>query len=330
MYRVRSGEQVPTDAVNQELRGRLARQECRAASDSSDQVRLRLTYHASAGRQVHNLIVVNPLPIVDSNRTGRGGETCYILAVARRPKRKFRAARQSEAMNIKHLDSRVTVTDFLCSLVKDKSVLDLGCVAHTASEEASEFWVHRHLVRHAKSVLGIDILREDVEELQRRGYNVVCADATCDSLDQKFDVIVAGEIIEHLLNPGALLTNMRRHLKEDGIFVLTTPNPFYLLNLLHSMFSPERTLWHPDHVAWYCPFVLQGMFRKTGFDMEVCYYATRSRKLRRMLSSLRIPCFGWMSMTIIAVARQSPSAQYTRQNENSPLYISSPVTPTSA
>lgn len=212
-------------------------------------------------------------------------------------------------MKIKHLDTRMTVTDFLCSLAKDKNVLDLGCVAHTVSEEASEFWVHRHLVRHAKSVLGIDILPEDIKELQSRGYNVMYADAMCDYLDQKFDVIIAGEIIEHLVNPGGLLTNMRRHLTEDGILVLTTPHPFYLVNLAQSMFSPKRTLWHPDHTAWFCPFTLRSMLRKTGFDMVDCYYAIRSRKLRRLLSFLRIPSFGWMSMTIIVVAKQSAAAQ---------------------
>ena len=126
-------------------------------------------------------------------------------------------------------------------MVKDKSVLDVGCVAHSASEEASEFWVHGHLVRHAKSVLGIDILPEDVEELQRHGYNMVCADAMSDDLGQKFDVIVAGEVIEHVVNPGQLLTNMRRHLKEDGVLVLTTPHAFDVWNLLISIFSPERT-----------------------------------------------------------------------------------------
>jgi hypothetical protein len=40
-------------------------------------------------------------------------------------------------MNIKHLDTRITVNDFLCSLVKDKDVLDVGCVAHTLAEEGS-------------------------------------------------------------------------------------------------------------------------------------------------------------------------------------------------
>lgn len=131
-------------------------------------------------------------------------------------------------MDVKHLDARITVTDFLCSFVKDKSVLDVGCVAHTAEEEASEFWVHRHLVKHAKTVLGVDILREDIEELRSRGYNMVFANAMSDSLGQTFEVIVLGEIIEHVVDPGKLLVNMRRHLKDDGVLLLTTPHPFYL------------------------------------------------------------------------------------------------------
>ncbi len=212
-------------------------------------------------------------------------------------------------MDVKHLDARITVTDFLCSFVKDKSVLDVGCVAHTAEEEASEFWVHRHLVKHAKTVLGVDILREDIEELRSRGYNMVFANAMSDSLGQTFEVIVLGEIIEHVVDPGKLLVNMRRHLKDDGVLLLTTPHPFYLENTLQSMFSPERARWNRDHVAWYCPFTLRCLLRKSGFDMESCYYATRSRKLRRILSTLRMPCFGWMAMTIIAVAKKSAPAE---------------------
>ncbi len=136
---------------------------------------------------------------------------------------------------------------------------------------------------------------------------MVCADAMSADLDQKFDVIVAGEVIEHLVNPGRLLTNMRRHLKEDGVLIVTTPNPFYLHNFLHSMWSRKRVGWHPDHTSWFDPFVLQSMLRKTEFDMEVCYFATRSRKVRRLLSLLHIPCYGWMAMTIIAIAKPTTS-----------------------
>jgi 2-polyprenyl-3-methyl-5-hydroxy-6-metoxy-1,4-benzoquinol methylase len=212
-------------------------------------------------------------------------------------------------MNLKHLDNRISVNEFLAQFVKGKSVLDVGCVAHTASEEASELWLHRHLVNSAQSVLGIDILPEDIEQLQSRGYNMICADAMTDTLDRKFDVIIVGEVIEHLVNPGGLLTNMRRHLNEGGVLVLTTPNPFYLHNFLHSIFSPERKLWHPDHTSWFDPYVLSSMLRKTDLEMEVCYFAVRSRKLRRLLTVLRLPAYGWMAPTIIAIAKPTPSKQ---------------------
>jgi 2-polyprenyl-3-methyl-5-hydroxy-6-metoxy-1,4-benzoquinol methylase len=94
---------------------------------------------------------------------------------------------------------RISHLDFLREYVKGKTVLDVGCVEH----EASEFWVHRRLTESARSVLRIDVLEKDVEELQRRGYNIICADAMNDWLAQTFDAIVVGEVIEHVVNPGA-------------------------------------------------------------------------------------------------------------------------------
>jgi 2-polyprenyl-3-methyl-5-hydroxy-6-metoxy-1,4-benzoquinol methylase len=206
-------------------------------------------------------------------------------------------------MKTGRLDTKMSIFDFLSVLVKDKEVLDVGCVEHSAEAEASEFWMHRHLVRGARSVLGVDILESDVEELRSRGYNIVCADATTDWLGRKFDIVFAGEVIEHVVNPGGLLSNLRRHLKDDGRLMITTPNPFYALNGMVPVFSWERRFWNPDHVAWYCPYTLASMFRKTGYEMESCYYFTRSRKLRRLLRTLHIPSFGILSMSIVAIAK---------------------------
>jgi 2-polyprenyl-3-methyl-5-hydroxy-6-metoxy-1,4-benzoquinol methylase len=211
-------------------------------------------------------------------------------------------------MKSSYLDPAFSVQEFLSGYVKDKTVLDLGCVEHTASAEASDFWLHAHLVRTAKSVLGVDILEKDVQELRERGYNIVCADATADSLNQTFDVIVAGELIEHVLNPGGLLTNMLRHLNEDGRLIITTPHPFYLLNSLVPMFSKQSSFWHPDHVAWYEPYVLGGMLRKTGYELEACYYFTRSRKLRKLLRTIHLPCYGFMSQSFVVIAKRAPAS----------------------
>ncbi|MGA2156893.1 MAG: methyltransferase domain-containing protein [Bryobacteraceae bacterium] len=217
-------------------------------------------------------------------------------------------------MKIAHLDVNLTHLDFLGRYVAGKTVLDVGCVEHEASSEASEFWLHRRLVESAKSVLGIDVVEKEVEELRRRGYNIICADAMTASLGQTFDVIVVGEVIEHVVNPGALLTNMRRHLNEDGKLILTTPHTFYFLNVLTALFSWQKRWWHPDHVAWYEPYVLSSMLRKTGYIPEVCYYFTRSRKLRRLLGVLHLPCFGFLAMSIMVIARRAPSVDDTMES----------------
>jgi SAM-dependent methyltransferase len=104
-------------------------------------------------------------------------------------------------------------------------------------------------------------------------------------------------------NAGDLLTNMRRHLNPGGRLVITTPHPFFFLNPLASIFSWEQKFLHPDHVAWFCPSTLGSLLRKTGYEVETAYYATRSRKLRKLLSFLHMPCYGVLAMTIIIVAR---------------------------
>lgn len=206
-------------------------------------------------------------------------------------------------MKTQYLNPKTSIQEFLGSFVRGKTVLDLGCVEHDESSEAAEFWLHKHLLKNAKSVLGMDILEKDVEQLRQRGYNIICGDATKDWAGQTFDVVVAGEIIEHVPDPGGLLTNMRRHLNPDGQLVITTPHPFFFANFLVSMLSKENSYWHPDHVAWFCPYTLRSALHKAGYKVEAAYYATRSRKLRKLLSFLRLPCYGILAMSIIVIAR---------------------------
>jgi 2-polyprenyl-3-methyl-5-hydroxy-6-metoxy-1,4-benzoquinol methylase len=56
--------------------------------------------------------------------------------------------------------------------------------------------------------------------LRERGYNAVAGDACSVDLGQKFEVVVAGEIIEHVENPGALVRNLARHVAPNGKLIL--------------------------------------------------------------------------------------------------------------
>lgn len=131
-------------------------------------------------------------------------------------------------------------------------VLDIGCVGHEIEErDLSDpprgYFLHHDLHQHADQVVGIDILDTEVEKMVAAGYDVKVADAQRFDLNETFDVIVAGELIEHLENPGLFLQCCRSHLKKDGKVIISTPNPqhiqFVLYRLIGETVNDEHTLW---------------------------------------------------------------------------------------
>lgn len=157
-------------------------------------------------------------------------------------------------------------------------VLDVGCVDARSNRHSSAARVERHpdhlfqtLVRLNPRTLGIDIDRDGVEALRTRGLRALCANAETMNLKRQFDVVVAGEIIEHLENPGLFLRNLRRHLRPRGVLILSTPNPFYW-----------RQVWkiwrygvpqvHEEHVNWQDPITLRELLSRTGFDLVEGYW----------------------------------------------------------
>lgn len=196
------------------------------------------------------------------------------------------------------------IQDFLSQFVQGKTVLDVGCVDHSASVERADHWLHKHLAGSARSILGLDILESDTAELRRRGYEVVCGDATTVSLNQTFDVVVAGEIIEHIDDPSAFVSNMAKHLNEEGRLVLTTPHVFFCLHFAESVFSSPEARWNHQHVSWYCPFTLQNLLCRNNLEVESCYYFTRSRKLRRLMRLVHLPCYGVLASSILIIAKK--------------------------
>lgn len=91
--------------------------------------------------------------------------------------------------------------------------------------------------------------------MRELGFKVALADITTDLSALKssgpFDVMVAGEVIEHLGNPEALLLATRELLKPGGKLIVTTPNPFALWRAFAGM--RMQTWENVDHVVLLFP-----------------------------------------------------------------------------
>jgi len=105
-------------------------------------------------------------------------------------------------------------------------MLDIGCLDGTFSMLLGESI-------SAKEIYGADISEENVKNAQGKGCKAVVFDMDSGKLplaDASFELIHAGDVIEHLYNPDNLLREIRRLLSDEGICIITTPNLAALAN----------------------------------------------------------------------------------------------------
>lgn len=107
--------------------------------------------------------------------------------------------------------------EYLCNLADGKNILDIGVVEHFSASSERDEWLHGKLCKHAGNCLGMDILAKEVQELSEKGYEVIVWDVTKESLPKMFDLIVIGDVIEHLGNPSALFANTKEMLMPGGV-----------------------------------------------------------------------------------------------------------------
>jgi len=150
--------------------------------------------------------------------------------------------------------------------IKGKKVLDLGCVRHNIEETYKDIWLHGIIKNEAESVLGVDYLEHEVNELNKRGFNVVCANVETMELNDKFELIVAGDLIEHLNNFGLFLDRVRCHLQPGGTFILTTPNPVNVMRFFNVL-QRGKSGANPEHSCWFTEQVLSQLVER--YDMYI-------------------------------------------------------------
>jgi SAM-dependent methyltransferase len=159
-------------------------------------------------------------------------------------------------------------TDAILKWVKGPEVLDVGCTGHFVNIGSPQ-WLHGRLREKFPSVSGIDISEENAAILRSNGFDkIYVQSAESFQLSDKFDTIVAGELIEHLANPGLFLQQARAHLKPGGRLVLTTPNAFSLLFISYALFKYPKTCENLQHTCWFCPQTMKELVERSGFKID--------------------------------------------------------------
>jgi SAM-dependent methyltransferase len=173
--------------------------------------------------------------------------------------------------------SLVQRLDFIRETCRGKRVLHLGCTnwPYTLESLEKDMLLHRELERIASRVVGIDADEQGIETLRGQGSdNLHKADLERLNeldLDETFDVIVAGEMIEHLNNPGLFLAGIKRFMTGETQLVVTTINAYCGMRFWQYGLRGKRGKnepVHPDHVAYYSYSTLKLLVERHGLHVE--------------------------------------------------------------
>jgi SAM-dependent methyltransferase len=173
--------------------------------------------------------------------------------------------------------SVVQRTETILDLCRGKSVLHLGCTNYPYTDDAiaKDMLLHPEIEKVAGEVYGIDSDEQGIKELTERGSdNILHGDLERlgeIDLDKTFDTIVAGDMIEHLNNPGLFLSGIKRFMNPDTRLVLTSINAYCGMRFLWYGLRGKRgriEFVHPDHVAYYSYSTLKLLVERHGMKVE--------------------------------------------------------------
>jgi len=171
--------------------------------------------------------------------------------------------------------------EYICQNAVGKYVLDLGALDETAyqTKQNTEFWLHQRIADVAKFVRGIDNSKLVGDDGLKPSDNSVIQLADVHELQPVIDehgvpdLIVAGELIEHVPNSLQFLQNLKRIEALQGTrFIFTTPNACSLHNFIIGLFKREST--HIDHLTILSYKTLNTLCRRAEFQSWQCrpYY----------------------------------------------------------
>ncbi len=171
--------------------------------------------------------------------------------------------------------------------IKYPRILDLGC---------GSGWLSGVLGLIGPTV-GVDLSSDAIENAQARFpyVNFVLSDITDLNYDEeKFDIIISQEVIEHVIDQDAYIDIAHKYLKRGGYIILTTPN-----KKMFEAFSKEQQLqWTNQPIEHWLEIgeIKQLMLKKfklsrittiiPGYDPSGILRYLNSYSLRKFLAKL--------------------------------------------
>lgn len=165
---------------------------------------------------------------------------------------------------------------YLLDVCRGKQVLHVGCAdaPDTKRKLDDGTLLYPMIEKVAALQYGIDLSCDGIQMLKKRGYNNVAV-ADVEEIESQnpfaqidFDVVLAGEILEHLSNPGLFLDGVRPLLKRPSSrLVLTTVNAYCAYRFLYTLLTTREAV-NTDHVYYFSRSTLTELVTRHRYEVE--------------------------------------------------------------
>lgn len=136
--------------------------------------------------------------------------------------------------------------------------LDIGC------GDGKELYKYK---RKGWNTFGVEI-NDFVAKYAREKYDLNIFTGTVEEAcfrDEYFDLIILNHVIEHLSDPKATLTEIKRILKSNGTLIISLPNAD---SFEAKRFKEYWTGWDlPRHLYHFTPSTITSLLNETGFEI---------------------------------------------------------------
>jgi len=169
--------------------------------------------------------------------------------------------------------------------LKNKRILDMACASG---------YLARELKQSNNYVAAIDISEENISKVKHQIDKTVVLDIENEDwptefINNKFDIIIAGEIIEHLFDQENFLKKIKQLLKSDSILIMTTPN-FLLWNnrlrMFFGQYGEKEVLYDKSHIHLLSYYGFKKLLEKSAFNIvaeDNIWYPNKLEKVKKFL-----------------------------------------------
>jgi 2-polyprenyl-3-methyl-5-hydroxy-6-metoxy-1,4-benzoquinol methylase len=142
-----------------------------------------------------------------------------------------------------------------------RSIIDMGCGEGIALEKMTKAFP-------GKEVIGADLEEENIEICRRYGLKAVYSDIYNLALrDERFDVCLCIDVLEHLKRPADAVKELHRVIKAGGRIIIVIPNDRNFLLARLALGMVKEAFYDVGHERQWRPGEVRGLLKAAGFQI---------------------------------------------------------------